>query len=72
MSAESAPPTTPDGDVWKGLQAGTADVVRQLERENAQLRTALRTCIARAGWVDPVEACRLVIRTAEEALKDGY
>jgi hypothetical protein len=34
----------------------------------AKLESALRTCIARAGAPDPVEACRLVIGTAAEAL----
>lgn len=30
-----------DADVWKGLQAGTADVVRQLEGDIAELRQSL-------------------------------
>lgn len=34
----------------------------------ARLECALRACIARAGWPDPVEACRLVIKTASAAL----
>jgi hypothetical protein len=36
--------TTPDGEVWKGLQAGTADVIRQLEGEVEWLRRLLRWC----------------------------
>jgi hypothetical protein len=45
-----------------------ADTAELLLNHNAKLRKALRECIARAGAPDPVEACRLVIRTAEETL----
>jgi hypothetical protein len=43
--------------------------LRKRDKRIAQLEAALRTCIARAGVPDPLEACRLVIRTAEEALQ---
>lgn len=42
--------------------------LRVAHTNNRALRVALRTCIARAGVPDPVEACRLVIGTAENAL----
>jgi hypothetical protein len=44
-------------------------VVRQLEEENMRLRKALYLCAARAGIPDPLEACRLIIQTAQEALR---
>lgn len=39
-----------------------------LEEQNKRYVQALKECIARSGWPDPVEACRLVIKTAEAAL----
>ena len=44
------------------------DDLRAALEANRKFRFALTTCIARAGHPDPREACRLVIRTAEEAL----
>ena len=46
-------------------------VVHNLKAENARYREALELCIARAGFTDAPEACRLVIDTAREALKGG-
>ena len=43
------------------------DAIRQREGD---LRKALRECIARAGYPDAAEACRLVIARAKVAL--GY
>jgi hypothetical protein len=48
--------------------ANLKDDLRAAITRNRYLRKALKTCIARAGAPDPVEACRLVIRTAEKAL----
>lgn len=42
-----------------------------LEERIIRYEETLRVCIARAGWADPAEACRLVIKTAEEALIYG-
>lgn len=42
-----------------------------LKAENARYREALELCIARAGFTDAPEACRLVIDTARKALKGG-
>jgi hypothetical protein len=39
-----------------------------LEELNIHYEESLRLCISRAGNPDPVEACRLVIKTAQEAL----
>ena len=54
----------PRGLVTRGRTAPSdASIVRI-----ARLEQALRACITRAGYPDPVEACCLVIRTAQEAL----
>lgn len=45
------------------------EVIETLSAENARYREALELCIARAGFTDAPEACRLVIDTAREALK---
>jgi hypothetical protein len=39
-----------------------------LEETNKRYAKALKECIARAGVPDAVEACRLIIKTAEHAL----
>ena len=54
------------------LEAGQHRQTR-IERDRAlariaELEVALRLCITRAGMADPVEACRLVIMTADDAL----
>lgn len=57
-------------DVAEQAAVGAVAIVADAASERIrELESALRTCIARAGAPDPAEACRLVIRTAEEALR---
>ncbi len=62
--------TTADADVWKGLQAQTADIVHMLERENARLqrenarlRAAIRGAQTAHCYDDPDGAMRILVET---------